>query len=175
MDLLVKTFDELSTRELYDLLRLRVDVFVVEQHCPYPELDGRDEAALHVWLQDETGIQAYLRIMDRGVSSEYISVGRVIAAKRRMGLGTRILAEGIRLARERFSAEHLSGGSGLCQRPVREAGLPRDFRTIPGGRHPPCENAAGSDQRTRIIRSEGLATDPTEKGPQSTVFVGCTW
>ena len=107
MDLLVKTFDELSTRELYDLLRLRVDVFVVEQHCPYPELDGRDEAALHVWLQDETGIQAYLRIMDRGVSSEYISVGRVIAAKRRMGLGTRILAEGIRLARERFSAEQI--------------------------------------------------------------------
>lgn len=107
MELLAKSFAELSTRELYDLLRLRVDVFVVEQRCPYPELDGRDQAALHVWLQDETGIQAYLRIMDRGVSSEYVTIGRVIAAKRRQGLGSRILAEGVRLARERFGAEQI--------------------------------------------------------------------
>ena len=107
MELLVKSFEELSTRELYDLLRLRVDVFVVEQRCPYPELDGRDQAALHVWLQDETGIQAYLRIMDRGMSSEYVSIGRVIAVKRRQGLGSRILAEGVRLSRERFGAEQI--------------------------------------------------------------------
>ena len=107
MELFVKSFEELSTRELYDLLRLRVDVFVVEQRCPYPELDGRDQAALHVWLQDETGIQAYLRIMDRGMSSEYVSIGRVIAVKRRQGLGSRILAEGVRLARERFCAEQI--------------------------------------------------------------------
>ena len=107
MELFVKSFEELSTRELYDLLRLRVDVFVVEQRCHYPELDGRDQAALHVWLQDETGIQAYLRIMDRGVSSEYVSIGRVIAVKRRQGLGSRILAEGVRLARERFGAEQI--------------------------------------------------------------------
>ena len=107
MELFVKSFEELSTRELYDLLRLRVDVFVVEQRCPYPELDGRDQASLHVWLQDETGIQAYLRIMDRGVSSEYVTIGRVIAVKRRQGLGSRILAEGVRLARERFGAEQI--------------------------------------------------------------------
>ncbi len=107
MELFVKSFEELSTRELYDLLRLRVDVFVVEQRCPYPELDGRDQAALHVWLQDETGIQAYLRIMDRGVNSEHVSIGRVIAVKRRQGLGSRILAEGVRLARERFGAEQI--------------------------------------------------------------------
>ena len=107
MELSVKTFDELSTRELYALLRLRVDVFVVEQSCPYPELDGRDQDALHVWLRDDQGIQAYLRIMDRGVSSEYVTLGRVIAVRRRTGLGSRILAEGIRLARERFGAEQI--------------------------------------------------------------------
>lgn len=107
MVLRVKMFSELSNRELYDLLRLRVDVFVVEQNCPYPELDGRDPDALHVWLQDETGILAYLRIMDRGVASEYVTIGRVIAVQRRMGLGSRILAEGIRTARERFGAEQI--------------------------------------------------------------------
>ena len=107
MELKVKDFGELSTQELYDLLRLRVNVFVVEQNCPYPELDGRDQEALHVWLQDDTGIRAYLRIMDRGVSSEYVTIGRVIAAQRRIGLGSRILAEGIRLARERCGAEQI--------------------------------------------------------------------
>ena len=107
MELKVKGFEELSPHELYDLLRLRVDVFVVEQRCPYPELDGRDQAALHVWLRDESGIQAYLRIMDRGVAGEYVTIGRVIAVQRRKGLGTRILAEGIRLARERFGAEQI--------------------------------------------------------------------
>ena len=107
MELKVKDFGELSTQELYDLLRLRVNVFVVEQNCPYPELDGRDQDALHVWLRDDQGIQAYLRIMDRGVSSEYVTLGRVIAVRRRTGLGSRILAEGIRLARERFGAEQI--------------------------------------------------------------------
>ncbi len=107
MELNVKTFSELSTRELYALLSLRVNVFVVEQKCPYPELDGRDPDALHLWLQDENGIQAYLRIMDRGVAGEYVTIGRVIAVQRRKGLGTRILAEGIRLARERFGAEQI--------------------------------------------------------------------
>ena len=47
MELIVKAFDALSPLELYEILRLRVNVFVVEQNCPYPEVDGRDPAALH--------------------------------------------------------------------------------------------------------------------------------
>ncbi|MBO4677709.1 MAG: GNAT family N-acetyltransferase [Oscillospiraceae bacterium] len=129
MELLVKSFAELSTRELYDLLRLRVDVFVVEQRCPYPELDGWDQAALHVWLQDDTGIQAYLRIMDRGVSGEYVTIGRVIAVKRRQGLGSRILAEGVRLARERFGAEQIYLEAQVYARTLYEK---QGFRAISG-------------------------------------------
>jgi len=103
----VRTFEELTTEELYDILALRVNVFVVEQNCPYEELDGRDRQALHVWLSDEAGIAAYVRVMDRGVESGYVSIGRVVAARRRSGLGSRILAEGIRAARERFGAEEI--------------------------------------------------------------------
>ena len=102
MELKAKLFGELSTRELYALLQLRVNVFVVEQRCPYPELDGRDQGALHVWLEDEEGIEAYLRIMDKGVVCDHVAIGRVIAVKRRQGLGSRILQAGVRLARERF-------------------------------------------------------------------------
>ena len=105
MLLQIKRFEELTLDELYAILRLRVDIFVVEQCCPYPELDGLDRQALHVWLADDTGIIAYVRILDKGVKSPYAALGRVIAARRRMGLGTKIVQAGIEAAREIFGAD----------------------------------------------------------------------
>lgn len=105
MELKVKTFAQLSNTELYAILKLRVDVFVVEQACPYPEIDGRDEDSLHVWLEQDGEILAYLRVLDRGVESEYVAIGRVIAARRRQGLGSEIMKAGIRVAQEHFHAE----------------------------------------------------------------------
>lgn len=107
MKLYRKRFAELTTDELYRLLQLRVSVFVVEQNCPYMEPDGLDQDAIHVWLEDEGQILAYLRVMDKGVESEYASIGRVIAVKRRCGLGSQILAEGVRAAREFFQADNI--------------------------------------------------------------------
>ncbi len=107
MELRVKRFHELTTDELYRILKLRVSVFVVEQNCPYQELDDRDRDALHVWLEDQDGIQAYLRILDRGAVSEHVAIGRVIAVKRRRGTGSRIVSEGIRIAKECFGAEKI--------------------------------------------------------------------
>ena len=62
MDFTVKHFSELTNEELYDILRLRVNVFVVEQECPYPEIDGNDSCAYHVFHRGEDGaLDAYLR------------------------------------------------------------------------------------------------------------------
>lgn len=105
MELQVKAYEELTADELYDILKLRVAVFVVEQNCPYQEVDDRDKRAYHVFLRDEREIQAYLRVLDRGVSFADVSMGRVIAVERRRGLGSRIVKEGIRVAREKFGAE----------------------------------------------------------------------
>ncbi len=108
MELCVRRFDELNADELYDILSLRVAVFVVEQKCPYPELDGRDRQAYHVYFRDERGIAAYLRVMDTGaVFHDAAAIGRVIARDRRMGLGSRILAEGISVAKENFGATRI--------------------------------------------------------------------
>ena len=107
MQLYRKRFQELTTDELYRILKLRIDVFVVEQNCPYPETDDLDRDAIHVWMEDENGILAYLRVMDKGVENEYASIGRVIAVKRRCGLGSQILSEGIRAARDFFQAESI--------------------------------------------------------------------
>ena len=108
MKLFVRRFAELSPEELYAILRLRVDVFVVEQRCPYPELDGLDQGALHVWLADEEGIAAYLRVMDRGVYDEEVAIGRVISLRRRRGYALQLLQEGVRVAREAFGARLIS-------------------------------------------------------------------
>lgn len=61
-----RRFAKLSTRELHDIMRLRIDVFIVEQSCSYPELDGRDleDDTRHVWMADDLGVVAYLRVTD---------------------------------------------------------------------------------------------------------------
>lgn len=107
MDLVVKRFEELSLKELYEIMQVRVAVFVVEQNCAYQEIDDKDPYAYHVFLKDDTGIKAYLRVIDRGISFEEISIGRVLTRKRKCGLGSRILSEGIRVARERMNADKI--------------------------------------------------------------------
>ena len=107
MTLRIKHFNELTADELYAILRLRAAVFVVEQNCPYLDPDNLDQDAVHLWLEDEDGIEAYLRILDRGAESEHVAIGRVIAVKRRCGLGSLILKEGIRVAREQLHADKI--------------------------------------------------------------------
>ena len=105
MELTVKRFEELDINELYEILKLRVDVFVVEQNCPYPELDDKDKSAWHVYIREDGKITAYLRVLDPGVSFDTAAIGRVISTRRRCGLGTTLLREGIRVARERMNAD----------------------------------------------------------------------
>ena len=127
MELCVKTFDELTADELYDLLALRTAVFVVEQQYPYQDADGLDRQALHVWLRDENGIRAYLRVMDRGVSGEEVRIVRVIAVERRQGLGSRVLAAGIKAAKERFRAEAIAVEAQVYAKGLYEK---QGFRTV---------------------------------------------
>lgn len=108
MELTVKTFSELSAEELFDIYRLRVSVFVVEQKCPYQEVDDLDKAACHVWLRDEDGIEAYARVLPAGTAFPTAAIGRVIAVKRRCGLGSRIVKEAIRVAGEKFGADRIT-------------------------------------------------------------------
>ena len=107
MQVYVKAFEELSPAELYAILRLRVEVFMLEQKCLYPDLDGLDRQALHVWLSEDGELAAYLRVLPRGVRSEDVMIGRVIAVRRGCGLGARVMREGIRAARERFGADRI--------------------------------------------------------------------
>ena len=64
-------------------------------------------SAYHLWLSDEDGIQAYLRVLQKGARFEDVSIGRVIAVKRRRRLGSQILAAGIQTAKEKFQAKRI--------------------------------------------------------------------
>jgi len=74
----IKTFDNLNTIELYELLALRQEVFVVEQNCPYLDADGKDQFSWHVLGFDNNILVAYARIVQAGISYNEIAVGRVI-------------------------------------------------------------------------------------------------
>ena len=120
MQLIIKHFNELSTQELFEIYKLRVAVFVVEQHCPYQEIDDADKKAYHVWLEDKTGILAYCRVLPKGVTFPEVSVGRVTAVRRRCGLGSLILSEGIKAAKELFGAEVIVIGAQVYARGLYE-------------------------------------------------------
>lgn len=132
MKLIVKHFSELSAAELFEIYKLRVSVFVVEQKCPYQEIDDADKNAFHLWLEadgklekpeekeSERGteidcgkkrengkILAYSRVLPKGILFDEVSIGRVIAAKRRSGLGTEIVSEAICVAKENFSPDKI--------------------------------------------------------------------
>ena len=99
----VKKFQDLTPDELYGIMKLRVDVFVCEQKCLAPELDGKDPEAVHVWFSDDDGVQAYLRVLAPGAEhDEYPAIGRVLTSKkmRGTGLGGKLLSEGIRVTKE---------------------------------------------------------------------------
>lgn len=103
MTLNIKHFNELTAIELYRILRARAEIFVVEQDCVYQDLDNKDLNAWHVWYEDEDGVAAYCRVLDKGVSyPDEGSIGRVITVKRGTGLGYKIMMEGIRIAKEKF-------------------------------------------------------------------------
>jgi ElaA protein len=77
-------FDELDVHVLYAILKLRVDVFVVEQNCVYPELDGLDQQARHFWIDDGDGPTAYLRVNE---SDREARIGRVVVHPSERGAG----------------------------------------------------------------------------------------
>jgi ElaA protein len=96
-------FHELSVDLLHDILLLRQDVFVIEQNCPYDDIDGRDKNSWHLLGEDEDGeMVAYLRLTKPGYKYAEPAIGRVVTARkvRRTGAGAELMREGIRKSEE---------------------------------------------------------------------------
>ncbi|MBR4866728.1 MAG: GNAT family N-acetyltransferase [Clostridia bacterium] len=104
MELVIKHYTELTPTELYEILRVRSAVFVVEQNCVFLDMDGKDAKAYHVTLWDNGEILAYLRVLEKGVTFDEVAIGRVLTTIRGKGYANIILEAGIKTAVERFGA-----------------------------------------------------------------------
>ena len=103
MDMIIKPYQELSLDEFHDVIALRIAVFVIEQDCPYQDLDGLDKGAWHLLVKEENSLFATLRILRPGTSyAEAWSIGRVVVATqaRGTGLGHEIMNRGIEFIQE---------------------------------------------------------------------------
>lgn len=100
-----RRYGELTTDELYDLLRTRSQVFVVEQDCVYQDVDGHDQTAIHLWLERDGVKVAQCRICPAGTKLPRLSIGRVITTERGRGYGLIIMRKAIALAHRLYPSE----------------------------------------------------------------------
>lgn len=105
MEEFVKHFSELTTDELLDIVRLRISVFVVEQNCPYQEVDTYDQDAYHVYFKAESKIIAYARVYR---ADGKVRIGRVISVMRRCGIGIKIVSAAVEVAKKMLDAKQIN-------------------------------------------------------------------
>ena len=100
-----KYFNELTTKELYEILKARAEIFVVEQNCVYQDLDGKDYESLHIFYEERGKVTAYLRAFYRDES--VVQIGRVLTLQHGTGLGGKLLKEGIAQIKEKMNPSRL--------------------------------------------------------------------
>ena len=110
MNSVIKKFSELSTEEIYNILKLRSEVFVVEQNCVYQDIDEKDQKAIHLFIEKNSEIIAYTRIFKKGdYYEENPSIGRVVVSKKERGknLGKEIMKKSIRYVKENMDEKKI--------------------------------------------------------------------
>ena len=110
MNKVIKNFSELSTEEIYNILKLRSEVFVVEQNCVYQDIDEKDKKATHLFIEKNNDIIAYTRIFKKGdYYEENPSIGRVVVSKKERGknLGKEIMLNSIEFIKKEIEGRKI--------------------------------------------------------------------
>ena len=110
MNTVIKKFSELSTEEIYNILKLRAEVFVVEQNCVYQDIDEKDKKATHLFIEKNNEIIAYTRIFKKGdYYEENPSIGRVVVSKKERGkkLGKEIMLNSIEFIKKELKGRKI--------------------------------------------------------------------
>ena len=101
----VKSFQELSLEEFHDIIALRIRIFIIEQNCPYQEVDGKDKLAHHLFFKNEKDeIIAVTRILPQGISYAEVAIGRVVVHEdyRGTGLGNQLMADSMNFVKDKY-------------------------------------------------------------------------
>ena len=109
LDISIKTFNQLSLEELYYLLQLRSEVFVVEQDCVYQDVDGKDHKAIHIIGKKDDAIIAYTRIFKQGDYFKEASIGRVVVSEkeRHLKYGHQLMVASIKAIEDSFHTKEI--------------------------------------------------------------------
>jgi ElaA protein len=110
---ILKAFEDLTTLELYRILQLRNEVFIVEQNCPYQDMDNKDLKAFHLMGMRNNRLVAYSRLLAPGISYSESSIGRVVSSPsaRKTGIGKELMEENIKQIRELFHTDTIRIGA----------------------------------------------------------------
>ncbi len=108
MNIQIKHFNELNTKELFDILKFRVKVFIVEQKCCYQEIDDYDKESYHIFSYEDCDLIAYARVLPKGLTFDEVSIGRVLSKYRKRGNGTKIMQAAMDTAIEKFDADKIT-------------------------------------------------------------------
>lgn len=107
MNLVSKYFNELSTTELYEILKARAEIFVVAQKCAFQDLDNKDYSSLHIFYESDGKVLAYTRAYPKSVDPMVVHMGRVLSIQHGIGLGGKILKDSIHIIREQMHAKKI--------------------------------------------------------------------
>ena len=110
MNFVIKHFNELSTTELYEILKTRSEIFVVEQDCVYQDLDDNDQDAIHVFCWNDSGrVAGCLRVFwkNNDRAAGVAQIGRVVTLEHGQGIGGRMLHEGVMIALDKLKAKKI--------------------------------------------------------------------
>ncbi|HCL83625.1 MAG TPA: GNAT family N-acetyltransferase [Chitinophagaceae bacterium] len=115
MNWILKPFEELTPKELYSILQLRNEVFIVEQNCPYQDCDNKDLRAWHLMGMQNDQLLAYSRLLAPGISYSESSIGRVVSSPsaRKTGMGKKLMRESIAHVRNLFQTDTIRIGAQL--------------------------------------------------------------
>ncbi len=102
MNLIVKKFGELTTKELYEILKARAEIFIMEQDINYQDMDDIDYKSVHFFFQEEDKIVAYLRAFYPADKKENVQIGRVLTIEHGKGFGKKLLEESLIKIKEIF-------------------------------------------------------------------------
>lgn len=95
MNLIIKKFDELTNKELYEILKSRAAIFIIEQNINYQDLDDIDYNSLHCFYKENDKVIAYLRAFYKDDNKDIVKIGRVLTLKHNQGLGKKLLTESL--------------------------------------------------------------------------------
>lgn len=111
MELIVKEFNELTNKELYEILKARSEIFIMEQHILYQDMDDIDYRSLHCFFMEDDKVIAYLRAFYPGDNKDVIRLGRVLTLKHGNGVGKELLSKSLKAIKERTGCKKIVGNA----------------------------------------------------------------